>query len=431
VPGTILLADTSDRTVYPVFGGYAGPGMSDFTGAADVLLIPDPTTFQVLPWAPATAWVLCGAYFRDGRPAPFDTRALYCRLAERLADRGYAYGVGFEVQFHVFRAVAGGVDPRGAQDERLDALDDIVQLVRGAAEALDLGLRSVEVDTGPNQLAATFRPANGLDAADQLLLFRTAVRQVCRRNGLHATFMCVPQMPDTAASGWHLHQSLHHAESHANAFASRTGDLLSPVGRHLLAGLLADARAATVCTTPTLNGYKRYRRHSLAPYLVNWGVDNRGAMVRVIGGGDDRATRLENRAGEPAANPYLYLASQLVCGMDGMDRDLCAGDPTDRPYDGSGARLPTHLLEAVAELGRSELFAEALGEQFVDYLVTIKQAEIDRFFATVTDWEHQEYFDTSNGRATPRRPHPPRGSRAWPARTTDPPGGSGTGPPPG
>jgi glutamine synthetase len=77
-----------------------------------------------------------------------------------------------------------------------------------------------------------------------------------------------------------------------------------------------------------------------------------------------------------------------------MDRDLCAGDPTDRPYDGAGARLPTHLLEAVAELGRSELFAEALGEQFVDYLVTIKQAEIDRFFATVTDWEHQEYFDT-------------------------------------
>src|SRR5437588_8060016 len=119
--------------------------------------------------------------------------------------------------------------------------------------------------------------------------------------------------------GWHLHQSLRERRTNANAFAGEGSEQLSPLARQFLAGLLAHARAAAAFTTPTINGYKRYRSYSLAPDRVIWGRDNRGAMIRVLGGPGDPATRLENRVGEPAANPYLYMASQVVTGLAGME----------------------------------------------------------------------------------------------------------------
>lgn len=204
--------------------------------------------------------------------------------------------------------------------------------------------------------------------------------------------MCLPKLANAVASGWHLHQSLTELASGMNAFATEPTCHLSPVGRHFLAGILEHARGATAFTTPTINGYKRYRPRSLAPYNVNWGLDNRGAMVRLIGGASP-LTHLENRVGDPAANPYLYLASQLVSGLDGMDRALDPGDPTDAPYDSGHKRLPAHPLEALTELRRDEVFASALGKNFISCFLAVKQAEIDRFFSSVTDWEQREYFD--------------------------------------
>jgi glutamine synthetase len=228
-----------------------------------------------------------------------------------------------------------------------------------------------------------------------MVLFRSAVKQICRRNGLHATFMCRPKIPNVMSSGWHLHQSLLDRNSDTNAFmASRQGELLSDAGRHFLAGLLAHARAASVFTTPTLNGYKRFRSHSLAPDRAVWGHDNRGVMVRVLGGTGDAATRLENRVGEPAANPYLYMASQVLAGLDGMERGLDPGPSADAPYDVATAQLlPKSLGEAVAALRGDAFFREKMGAGFVDYLLTMKDAEIARSQAEVTDWEHREYFE--------------------------------------
>jgi glutamine synthetase len=168
--------------------------------------------------------------------------------------------------------------------------------------------------------------------------------------------------------------------------------VLSPAGHRFLAGLLAHARGASAFAAPTINGYKRFQSYSLAPDRAVWGRDNRGAMVRVVGSRHDGSTRLENRVGEPAANPYLYLASQLVAGLDGIERDLDPGPSADEPYESSAEPLPRSLREALDALDQDKQLRAGLGETFVDYYLAIKRAEVARFEQSVTDWEHREYF---------------------------------------
>src|SRR5690606_41929388 len=122
-------------------------------------------------------------------------------------------------------------------------------------------------------------------------------------------------------------------------------------------------------------------------------IYNRGAMIRALGGPGDAGTRIENRIGEPAANPYLYVAAQIAAGRDGIARRLDPGAASDTPYDADAPALPRSLMEAVAALRGDQLFAEAFGQPFIDYILTIKEAEIARFLSEVTDWEHREYFE--------------------------------------
>jgi glutamine synthetase len=205
--------------------------------------------------------------------------------------------------------------------------------------------------------------------------------------------MARPKIENALSSGWHLHQSLRDRRSGTNAFTSSDKELLSEAGRSFLAGLLAHARAAAAFTTPTINGYKRYRSYSLAPDRAIWGRDNRGVMIRVLGAPGDAATRLENRVGEPAANPYLYMATQIVTGLDGMRRALDPGPPADTPYEARAELLPTTLEEALAALRDDTCLAEGLGRNFVDYYLRLKEAELARYHAEVTEWEQREYFE--------------------------------------
>jgi glutamine synthetase len=410
---TMLAKDTAHKTVFPVFTAGGGFGMKEMEGAADVLMVADPTTFRVLPWAPGAGWMLCDIYFADGRPVPFSTRQLYRSVLNRLAERGYDFVAGLEVEFHIFKLDDAQMAPEDAgqpgrpprvsllshgyqylTEQRYDLMEPALDIIRRDIIALGLPLRSVEVEFGPSQCEFTFAPRKGLEPADNMVLFRSAVKQIARRHGYHATFMCRPKLPNAFASGWHLHQSLVVQTSGENAFTPAVdGATLSTFGRHYLAGLLAHARAATVFTTPTINGYKRYRSYSLAPDRAIWGQDNRGVMIRVLGGPNDPATRLENRIGEPAANPYLYMASQILSGLDGVDRALDPGPSADTPYETKAEALPNSLREAVFALKDDPFFREALGADFVDYLVRIKNAEIERFQAEVSDWEQREYFE--------------------------------------
>jgi glutamine synthetase len=410
---TMLAKDTSHRTVFPVFTAGGGFGMKEMEGAADVLMVPDTTTFRVLPWAPTTGWVLCDLYFQDGRPVPFATRGLYKKVLDELGSRGHDFVAGLEVEFHIFKlddphmraedAGQPGTPPsvsllsHGYQyltEQRFDQMEPVLEILRRDIVALGLPLRSVEVEFGPSQCEFTFAPKKGLEPADNMVLFRSAVKQIARRHGYHATFMCRPKLPNTLASGWHLHQSIVSRASGENQFmAKESGEPLSAFGRSYLAGLLDHARASTVFSTPTINGYKRYRSYSLAPDRAIWGRDNRGVMIRVLGGAGDAATRLENRIGEPAANPYLYMASQILSGLDGVDRKLDPGPSADTPYETKAPLLPKSLRDAVSALKDDPFFREKLGAEFVDYYTHIKNAEIDRFLSEVTDWEHREYFE--------------------------------------
>jgi glutamine synthetase len=410
---TLLAKDTAHRTVFPVFTAGGGFGMRQMEGAADFLIVADPTTFRPLPWAEKTGWVLCDLYFPDGSAVPFSTRGLYRTVLRDLEGRGYDYVAGLEVEFHIFKLDDAKLLPEHATqpgeppgvsllslgyqyltEQRFDLIEPVLAILRRDVLALGLPLRSVEVEFGPSQCEFTFAPAAGLAPADMMVLFRSAVKQICRRHGYHATFMCRPRIPNLFASGWHLHQSLRQRDTGANAFVSeKPAELLSATGRHYLAGLLAHARTGSAFCSPTINGYKRYRSYSLAPDRAIWGHDNRGVMLRVLGGPNDAATRIENRAGEPAANPYLFMAAQILAGLDGIERRLEPGPPADTPYETTAELLPKTLREAIAALRADPFFRAKLGAAFIDYFTAIKDAEIARSEQEVSEWEQREYFE--------------------------------------
>jgi len=398
---TLLLKDLSGNTAFPVFAQDAGLGLPELRGAADMVMLPDPTSFRVLPWAPHTGWLLCDLFLPDGQPMPLSTRALLAKQVAGLAARGMSFVAGIEVECHVVRAsrepdAEGRPGARhllnpGYQyltELRYDELDPVMEQLRATLQALDLPLRTLEV---PSQIELTFAPGAGLLPADQMMLIRSAVKQTCRRNGLVASFMSRPKLPNVVSSGWHLHQSLRNAEG-ANLFTSESAPI-SDMGMAYLGGLLAHAGGACAFTTPTLNGYKRYRPYTNAPTRACWATDNRGVMLRLLGGARDTATRIENRAGEPGANPYLAMAAQIACGLDGIDRALDPGPPSAAPYEEGAPLLPRGLAEALEALRLDDCLATAFGPFFIDYFRRLKQAEIDRFAAEVTEWEHSEYFE--------------------------------------
>jgi glutamine synthetase len=417
---TLLAKDTAHKTAFPVFTPGGGFGMAEMQGAGDLVMVPDPKTFRVLPWAPNTGWFLCDIHFTNGKPVPFSTRQVLRDALARLEATGFDYLAGLEVEFHLFKIENPRLRPEDATwppaapdvsllnqgyqyltESRFDQIDAALEPIRRGVAALGLPLRSLEVELGPSQCEFTFRPQRGLDAADAMILFRAATKQIARRHGLLASFMCRPALPNLFSSGWHLHQSLLARKGGANAFVGHERGGLSALGLNFLGGSLHHAPAAAAFSTPTVNGYRRYRAYTLAPDRVIWARDNRGVMVRVLGQPGDPSTHLENRIGEPAANPYLYMASQIYCGLDGIAQKRDPGPSADTPYEMKAKALPKDLGDALAALRTSEMFRKNFGEAFVDYYARLKDAEFARFKAEatapiggdVTAWEQNEYFD--------------------------------------
>jgi len=412
--------DGAGGRVFQSFTPGGGMGLDEMTGSPNLVIVPDPATFRLLPWAGGVGWVLCDEYFRDGRPFHFSPRHLLKRQLKRMK---HDLVVGLEVEWYLARVVEEisqenvglpGIRGRAVRtspiepgysyhsETNMDLMQQVFSELSRAYAALGLPLRSMENEWGPGQVECTFSAQTALRAADDLLLFRTATRQVCRRMGFLATFMCRPALKGYYASGWHLHESL--SEKQKNLFMPETARApLSRLGFSFLAGLLEHALPATVFATPTVNGYRRFQPNSLAPDRAGWGYDHRGAMIRVLGGAGDPATRLENRLGEPAANPYLYIASQIVCGLDGIERNLQPPPRDDAPYSAERPLLPKSLGEALDALERDPLFRRQLGEVFLDYYLRLKRNELRRFQQwqeenpsteeEPTQWEQNEYFD--------------------------------------
>src|SRR6516165_4561499 len=419
--------DSAGARVFASFTRGGGMGLQEMTGSPNLTIVADPSTFRLLPWAPGVGWILGDEYFNDGLPFHFSPRQLLRKALSQLAERGWVSLIGPEIEWYLLRAAAdhlgdenmGAPGVRGRpiktapvgpgyhyhSESNMDLMQPVFDALGDAFAALGLGLRSVENEWGPGQVECTFAPRSALEAADNVFLFRTATRQICRRLGYFATFMCRPALSGYYSSGWHLHQSLTDAESGRNLFTPSTGeDVLSPLGQAYLAGLLQYAVPETAFATPTVNGYRRFRPNSLAPDRATWAHDHRGAMIRVLGGAGDPATRLENRIGEPAANPYLYILSQIVAGLDGVEKDLDPGQPDEEPYRAKRPLLPPHLPAALDALEKEPLFRTQLGELFVDYFLKLKRNESGRFAQWLKDtgakegddptqWEQNEYFD--------------------------------------
>jgi len=427
---TILLKDTSDRTAYRVFEPGLADALPGFGFANNLLLLPDPASFRVLPWTEGTGWLRAEARFEDGTPVPIDTRRILQQALGRLAQAGYGMQCGLEVEFHIYRMTSPDRDPsldpaRAAwpgeppavamihpgynllTEAWADLADEPLRIVQRTAQALGLPLRSLEIELGPSQVEAVFDPCDALTAADQMVLFRNGVRQALRRAGYHASFVCRPPFPNVIASGWHLHHSLLDLDSGGNAFRRTTpapvsdgGDsnaqsTLSEVGDRWLAGLVAHGRGMAVFCAPTINAYGRFRPNAMAPQAVSWGRDNRGAMLRVLGRCGDEGTRIENRIGEPSANPYLYMAAQIHAGLDGLERGLSSPPATGAPYaSGGAAPIPTSLEEALTALAEDDALVRAFGPTVVGWLTRVKRSEIERHEqADDKDaWQAREYF---------------------------------------
>lgn len=407
LPSTLLLKDTSHRTVFPVWGPGTEVSGLQLGGAGDVWLRPDPTRFYHLPWSPHSALILSDVHLRSGEAVSFSSKAILRRMVQALAEAGFRATFGLEVEFQVFRVTDPGLShgqatmpPAPVQTENLTQghqyltetryaeaealLDDL----RRMAEQLGLEPRSMEIEMGPSQFEFTFGPSDPETQADRFVLFRTMVKEVCRSKGLHASFMAKPNLPNAAANGWHIHQSLTGAEGR-NAFAGAEG-ALTPEASAWIGGLLKHAGACCLMTNPTVNSYKRFTPFQLAPNLVQWGRDNRGAMLRGLLS-DNAAARIENRVADTTANPYFAFAAQIAAGLDGLKQGLAAPPPTETPYEGA-ERLPQSLLAAIEVFAGSALIASQFGTGFRDYLVTLKRAEWERYLMTVSEWEQQEYF---------------------------------------
>jgi glutamine synthetase len=405
--------DTTNHPIVPPFAAGNFKGVPELNGLPDGVLVPDPLTFKVLPWVPRTGWILADAYFQTGREHPFSTRGVLRRQLSELRELGYDVNVGLEIEFYIMRLEdpmlrpeESGWPPEAPQvsilqhgfqyltESRADEIADLLRTLRDHVLGLGLPLATIEDEWGPGQVEFTFAPHDGLSAADNALMFRSAVKQICRRLGYHVTFMAKSAIPNLFGTGWHIHQSLASHGATDNVFRDATGaERLSTLGMQWLGGLLEHAIPSCVFTTPTITGYKRYLPDSFAPDRVAWSVENRAAMFRVIGRAGAEDCHIENRIGDPAANPYLYLASQVAGGIDGIKRQLDPGAPTEEPYTSNKPQLPASLMEAVDALDRDAFFRQAFGDIFVDYIVQLKRFEIGRFLEYVTDWEHREYFE--------------------------------------
>jgi glutamine synthetase len=420
--------DASGARTFASFTKGGGMNLEEMTGSPNLIVVPDPSTFRILPWEPNVAWILGDEYFVSGKGFYFSPRRLLRDQLAKLESRGRRCVVGLEVEWYLLRLAedhlahdsigAPGIKARAPRtypvepgysfhsESNMDRIQAPIAAIAKSLQELGLPLRSIEKEWGPGQIECTFAPRDALEAADNLVLFRTATRQVSRRLGYLATFMSRPALKGFYSSGWHLHQSLTDAKSGRNLLMPKSKEeALSPLGMNYLAGLLHHASAATLLCNPTVNAYRRFRANSLAPDRIAWGTDHRGVMLRVLGGVSDPASRIENRAGEPSANPYLYITSQLIAGHNGIKNRLDPGPPDTDPYSTRHTMLPRSLSEALQLFEKDDILVDELGRTFVDYYMQLKRTELSRFEAFVkehqidpnndatTDWEQNEYFD--------------------------------------
>lgn len=375
-----------------------GTGLRDEVQFRDMDVVPDLSTLRVVPWERDTALCIGDCHF-DGSPLPADPRGILRRAIAEAEQRGLRVMCGHELEFFLFRRHEDGSLERYAKtpglvyrmDPRVDPAGVIRQMEDGV-RGLGLPFVCVNQEYDPSQWEINCRYDEVLRAADDAHLLKLAVKEIASMNGLLATFMGRP-VNDGGTSGYHLHFSLWN-EDGSNAMEDPAGDLgLSDQARWFIGGQLEHARAMSAVMAPTVNAYRRFIAQELAPYWVNWGPDNRSVYVRVPPE-RGKATRIEARAADGAASPYLSAAAALFAGIDGLDRKLDPGPPAYGVYEPGDYRTMAFSLEEALDCLEGDAFMRGkLSEQFVQAFAAIKRNEARRFALSVTDWELNEYAE--------------------------------------
>lgn len=388
------------------FDGSAIEGLAR-TSEADMLAKPDPTTFQILPWrgnVDPAARMFCDLLTPDGAPALADPRNVLRRALDKASAMGFSFYIHPEIEFYLLRSSELGEDGQPVPVDNAGYFDNVPggtahDFRRRAVTMLEqLGI-SVEFshhEGGPGQNEIDLRYADALSMADNIMTFRTVVKEVAIEQGVYATFMPKP-FNNHPGSGMHTHMSLFEGER--NAFFDPSGQYhLSKTARHFIAGLLRHAPEITLVTNQYVNSYKRLWGGGEAPSFVCWGHNNRSALLRVPLHKPEKAqsTRVEYRAIDSAANPYLAYALLLGAGLKGIENEyelpLETEDDvwalTDNERRAMGIEpLPQSLDHAIRKLEQSELAAEVLGESVFNYVLANKRQEWADYRSQVTPYE--------------------------------------------
>lgn len=394
---------------------FDGSAIAGFARIAesDMFLMPDLTTFAVLPWnrgRNTTARVICWVFKPNGDLFPGDPRAVLLGQLERAAKLGYAYHTGPELEFFLFRTSDGQIDTlphdRGSY---FDLSTDLAGEVRKDMIRA-LGELGINVEAGHHEIAIgqheiDFEYADAMLTADQAVTFKFTLKAIAQQHGLHATFMPKP-VEGIAGSGMHTHQSLAYLESGENAFIDTDDPYgLSKVAKHFIAGQLKHARGMSAVLAPLVNSYRRLVPGFEAPVYVSWARQNRSALIRVpaIRIGRTGATRIELRCPDPSSNPYLVYSVMLAAGIDGIQNELPLPEPVEENlYHFSEedlrrrnvATLPATLGEAIAELEQDDVVRDALGEHLFERLLEARKQEWDAFRKHVSKWEIDRYLES-------------------------------------
>ena len=364
-------------------------------GYADVFLRPDLGTMRVVPWKPRTALVFCDLVDARGEPVRLSPRTVLREARRRCEEAGYEPFFALETEFYVLdrRTRRPGSDRNPVYSLHDNVrLEPLLSEICTALEEAGVPVEACGGEYAPGQVEINLTPADPLAAADDLLFFRYAVKQLAERHGYLATFMGKP-FGDLSGSGLHVHQSLWTPGRAENVFYDAARDGFSATARHYAAGLLRYSGEAHLVAAPTPNAYKRLAEHSFAPVNLTWGVDNRSVAVRGLVRGH-HGTRWESRVAAADANPYLVQAYQLSAGLAGI-AERAEPDPqaSSDPYTAPGAEpLPTHVADAAARLRDSPFAREVFGKECVELLCAIARREDEAYRSQVSDWERDRYL---------------------------------------
>ncbi|MHB1054339.1 MAG: glutamine synthetase family protein [Thermoleophilia bacterium] len=389
------------------FDGSSITGYQDIE-ESDMIAMPDPSTFQILPWRPQeqkVARMICDVLNPDGTPYEGDPRYILRRAIKRAEDMGFDhFYVGPELEFFYFKDSEGTevLDKGGYFDlTPLDVASDLRRDTVMALESMDIKVEYSHHEVGPSQHEIDIRYGDALKIADDAMTYRLVVKEIAEQYGVYATFMPKPLFGENG-SGMHVHQSLFKGSK--NAFYDGNDKyFLSDTAKGYIAGLLKHASEISVVFAQWVNSYKRLVPGYEAPVYKAWSRRNRSALIRVpmYHPGQENATRCEFRSPDPACNPYLTFAVMLHAGLDGIEHGYKVEDPMEMNlYDLSDAErdemgiqmLPESLGEAVRIAENSELLKRALGDHSFGRLMELKKKEWNDYKVQLTPWEMDKFL---------------------------------------